>query len=318
MTGNIDLWEIPFTKNNILFIGWRQWADAGSVSSGLPRYLIDQEKARQIGKLSDSGYYIFQLPGTHDLFRPIIRYEDGHPTALETQLNEIYFHGNENTGITYFIGDEPHINVEHYCQSILDIAKQLNIHRIIGFGGVYGEVPFTKERLISSTYSLPRLKVEVEGLNVNLSDYQGGASIGSYLCRRAGESDFEYISFYAFIPSYNFNFLGEAGKSIRIENDFYAWLGILKRVNHLYKLSLDLSDLEIRSAQLKDAFEAKIDEIDRENPELGVKSYLKNLAENFEEISFNPTDNFWEEKLRGLFDRINDDDLPVEPPSHQP
>jgi hypothetical protein len=55
--------------------------------------------------------------------------------------------------------------------SFLQIALSLKVKRIIGFGGVYGELPYDKERLVSSNYSLPHLKQEIEALAMNLSDY---------------------------------------------------------------------------------------------------------------------------------------------------
>ena len=37
-----------------LIAGWRrQWSDGGSISSGLPRYLIDKLDAKEIGSLGE-------------------------------------------------------------------------------------------------------------------------------------------------------------------------------------------------------------------------------------------------------------------------
>ncbi len=73
--------------------------------------------------------------------------------------------------------------------ALLHAAKILRVKRIIGFGGVYGELPYNKERLISSTYSQKEMKGELDNLAVSFSDYHGGGSIGSYVCRRAAETE---------------------------------------------------------------------------------------------------------------------------------
>jgi len=197
--------------------------------------------------------------------------------------------------------------VERYVSAILDAGRALKVRRIIGFGGVYGEVPFKKDRTISSNYSLESLKPEVDALGVNLSDYQGGASIGSYLCKRAGEAGIEYVSFYAFVPAYDFSRLGENGGSIRIENDYGAWLGVMKRLKTMLNLELDLDGLEVKYAQLIEAIDEKMREIDRANPDMQLPEYFKRLEEDFIEVTFNPSDEFWEEKLRGLFDKFDSD-----------
>jgi predicted ATP-grasp superfamily ATP-dependent carboligase len=304
----LEIWETPQAKEVYLLAGWRQWADAGSISSRLPLYLIEQLKARQVGKISNDGFYLFQIPGTHDVLRPLVRYEEGYPLQLDAPSNDLYYSGDENLGILIFSGDEPHMNIERYISAFLQIVQAFKVRRIISFGGVYGEVPYNKERSISASYSMPHMKKEAQRLGVALSQYQGGASIDSVICKRAGEADVEHITLYAFVPSYDFSSISDQVNAIRIENDFTAWLGILRRVNAMLNLNLDLYELEIRSAQLIEAIEAKIDELEQENPGMGVREYMNKLIEDYDEPVFNPTDNFWEEKLRGLFDKIDPPD----------
>ncbi|MCK4724288.1 MAG: PAC2 family protein [Anaerolineales bacterium] len=304
----LELWEQPQEDEIYMIIGWRQWADAGSVSSGLPQYLIEQTKAKQIGVVKNDGFYLFQIPGTHDLVRPVVNFTEGYPERLETQRNELYFTNHQGRGVVIFIGDEPHLDVERYVANILQAVKTLHVKRIIGLGGVYGELPYNKDRLISSIYSMPKLKGELTDLAVNLSDYQGGASIGSYLCRRAGDQDVEYLSFYAFVPTYDISSINQVSNTIRIENDYMAWLGIMKRINHMLKLELDLSDLEGKSDHLIELMDSKVEELDRNEPQLGMRAFLDRLENEFNEIQFNPLDAVWEEELRRLFNKLDPDD----------
>ena len=51
MNDLIKLREKPEAKTKYMIAGWRQWADAGETSSGLPQYLIGQTKARKIGEI---------------------------------------------------------------------------------------------------------------------------------------------------------------------------------------------------------------------------------------------------------------------------
>ncbi len=308
MVEGVDLWEYPKAREIYMLLGWRQWADAGSVSSGLPRYLIQQTGAHQIGAIRPDGFYLFQFPGTHDLVRPVVKFKDGYPESLQTPNNEIFYNGDKQQGTVIFLGDEPHLDVERYVTAILDMAQSLGVRRMIGFGGVYGELPYDKERMVSSTYSVPGLKSELDDLAVNLSDYHGGASIGSYLCRRAGERGLEYVAFYAFVPSYSFSNMTQMGNSIRIENDFMAWLGVMRRVNYMLKLKLNLTDLEARSKQLVQVMDAKVDELENAAPQLGVRDYLRRLADEFNEVPFDPLDDVWEQELRRLFDKLEGDE----------
>ncbi|NUM48650.1 MAG: PAC2 family protein [Anaerolineales bacterium] len=303
---SLDLWETPQTAEIYMLAGWRQWADAGSVSSGLPEYLIQRTKAKKIGTIGPDGFYLFQFPGTHDLVRPVVKFNQGYPESLEVPRNEIFYSGNAKRGLVFFIGDEPHLDVERYAQAFLKLAETLNVRRIIGFGGVYGELPYDKERLVSSAYSLRHLKDELNHLALSFSDYQGGASIGSYICRRAGEKGLEYVAMYAFVPMYDFSAISQLGNTVRIENDYMAWLGIMRRVNYMLKLDLSLKDLEKRAKRLLEVFDEKVDELERGNPQLGVRNYLQQLSEGFNETPFEPLEDVWEEELNRIVNKFDD------------
>jgi predicted ATP-grasp superfamily ATP-dependent carboligase len=308
MTDQLDLWEKPQTKEMYMLAGWRQWADAGMVSSGLPEYLVQITGARQIGKINPDGFYLFQVPGTHDLLRPVVNFKDGFPVSLNPQKNEFYYTGDDEHGLIIFIGDEPHMDIERYTQAVLDAAEAFNVKRIVGVGGVYGELPYDKERIISCVYSLSSMKEEINHFSVTLSDYHGGASIESYLCRRAGDRNQEFLAFYAFVPFYNFSEAGENGSSIQVENDFTAWLGVMQRVKHMLKLKLDLNDLEKNSRELIELIDKKVDEIDRDQPQLGLRDYLNRLSEAFQENTFNPLDDIWEDELNRLLNKMDSDE----------
>jgi proteasome assembly chaperone (PAC2) family protein len=308
MVDALDLWKKPKAKEMYMLAGWRQWADGGSVSSGLPEYLVQLMAAEPIGKIRPDGFYLFQVPGTHDLVRPVVRFEEGYPKALETQHNDFYYFGDDRKGFVIFLGDEPHLDVERYVGALLAAAKELGVMRIIGLGGVYGELPYDKERMVSSNYSLMRLKQEVSRLAVGLSDYQGGASIGSFVCRRAGDLGMEYIGLYALVPAYDLSVVAHFGSSIRLENDYMAWLGVMRRIDYMFKLNLDLTDLEKKSKHLVGMMDAKVDEIEREMPQANLRERIQKISAEFKETPFIPLDDQIEDELRRLLDKFSSKD----------
>jgi len=312
MSNPVEIWEKPEAKEIFMLAGWRQWADAGSMSSGLPKFLVQQLNAKQIGKIQADNFYLFQFPGTHDLVRPVVRFKSGFPEALDTPTNEFYYAGDKKRGFIIFIGDEPHLNIDRYVNGLLQTAKDLGVKRIVTFGGVYGELPYDKERMVSCIYSQPKLKDEIKGLAVTFSDYQGGASIGSYVCRRAAEQGMDMIGFYAFVPLYDFSNVIPGNNTIRIENDFSAWLSVMQRVNHLLKTQIDLSNLEKKSKRLLKLLDDKISEIEQASTEFNIRDYFKRLSEEFSETHFDPLDDVWENELRRLFDKFDNGEEEIE------
>ena len=302
MPETVELWDTPQAERMVMLAGWRQWADAGSLSSGLPKYLVQRSKAQRIGRINNHGFYLYQIPGTHDLVRPVVKFDNGYPRSLETRSNELFFTRSGECGVVIFLGDEPHLDIDRYTNALFDVAGTLRVERIVGLGGVYGELPFDRERIVSCNFSLRRMAGEFARLAVNLSDYHGGASIGSYLCSRAGERELEYAGMHALVPTYDFSNVGKLANTIRIENDFTAWLGVMKRINFMLRTDFALDDLEQKSRKLVEVVESKVQELENMAPEAGVRAYLQRLSDEFEEPVFDPLDDVWEDALRGLLD----------------
>jgi predicted ATP-grasp superfamily ATP-dependent carboligase len=307
MSETVDLWELPSARKVYMIAGWRQWADGGSVSSGLPEYLIEQLDAREIGQIHPDGFYIFQFPGTHDLVRPVIQFNEGYPEALDVPENRLFYAEKDGVGIVIFIGDEPQLDIERYAQAFLQAAKKLGIKRIVGLGGVYGEFPYDKERSLSGSYSLRSMKESMNELAVQFTNYQGGASIGSYICRRAGEKDMEYCGLYAYVPMFDFSNMTQVSHRLQIEEDYMAWLAVMRRINFMFKTNLDLTDLVEKSQHEIEELKIKIEELEKLAPQLGVKEYFQRISDEFTETPFIPLDDVWEENLRRIMGKFSDD-----------
>ena len=157
MPDTLELLERPTAARIDMIAGWRQWADAGSTSSSLPEYLIAQTSARRIGSIHPRAFTV-PIPGTHDLVRPVIEFDEGFPESLSTPSNEFYYTGDERHGTVIFLGDEPHLDIDRYIAALLEAAQTLGVKRIVSLGGVYGELPYNKERTIRASTACPRSK----------------------------------------------------------------------------------------------------------------------------------------------------------------
>jgi len=297
----LEFTEIPNSEEAYLIAGWRQWADAGNVSSALPRYLIDQMGARKIGQIRPDPFYIFQIPGAQHFLRPEIKLQEGYRTELQSRKNEIFYSGDARKGLCIFLGDEPHLSAERYAEAFFNVAAQLKVKRVAAVGGVYAPVPYDKDRQISCTFSLPKMKKELDGYAVQYSSYEGGVSIGSYLADRAEQLGIEHVVFYAMVPMYDFSSLSPVVEAITISNDFKAWHDVMRRLSYMFKLGFDLSDLEQKSRELVRSVAAQIDALEHQVPKAQVREYLEKVSANFTEMSFMPLDDAWEAGLRDIF-----------------
>ncbi|MFO7918958.1 MAG: PAC2 family protein [Anaerolineae bacterium] len=304
----VDLWETPVGKDNYMIAGWRQWADAGEISSGLPDYLVDLTDAKKIGEITYDGFYLFQIPGAHHLLRPHVRLVDGYREEVIGNRNEIFYADLGDKGLVIFLGDEPHRQEDEYARAFFEMAKALKVERIVAVGGVYGSTPYDRDREASCVYSLPDMKEELENYSVRFSNYEGGATIGTYLAHSAERYGMELVVLYAFAPAYEFSQLGITLQGMRVETDWKAWYDLMVRINYMFKLGLDLSELEEQSQELIEEWDERIEELEKEHPELHVKEYLDNVAEDFVEHPFIPLDDAWDEldNIDDLFTRGED------------
>jgi proteasome assembly chaperone (PAC2) family protein len=306
MNDLVELWEKPLAEEVYMIVGWHQWADAGAISSGLPQYLIEQTGARKIGELKPDGFYLFQIPGTHHFLRPEIKLDEGYRQELSSRKNEFFYAGDDRKGLVIFLGEEPHLNVERYAEAFFHAVKELGVRRAAAVGGVYGAMPYDKDREVSCVYSLPEMKDELAEYAVKFSNYEGGTTIGTYLVDRAEQSGVEFLVFYAFVPAYDLSELSTHLQGMRIENDFKAWYDLTRRLNHMFDLGIDLADLRRRSDELTSSMDYKIDELERALPQLEVRAYVEGLTRDFVEMPFMPLDEVWERELGNIFEDMED------------
>jgi proteasome assembly chaperone (PAC2) family protein len=293
----VEITEKPVAQEISMIAGWEQWADAGAISSALPPYLIQRTGARRIGEIKPDGFYIFQIPGTHHFLRPEIKLEDGHRQSLTAHSNEFYYSGDEQRGLVIFRGEEPHISAERYAEAFLDAAEALGVKRIAALGGVYGAMPYDKSREVHCIFSLPSMREELSRYAVKFSDYEGGVTISTFIADHAERRGIEMFAFYAFVPSYDFSQASEMFQGVRLESDSRAWYEVMRRLNIMFSLSIDLSELEERSDELMAAMNDKMAELEKEMPQLHVRKYLEKVEQDFEELPFLPLDDMWEREL---------------------
>jgi proteasome assembly chaperone (PAC2) family protein len=298
----VELSEIPVADEIYMIVGWHQWADAGAISSGLPEYLIELTAARKIGEIRPDGFYLFQVPGTHHLLRPEIKLEDGYRKELRTRKNEFYYTGDERKGLVIFLGEEPHQNEGRYADAFFDVVELLGVKRAVAVGGVYGAMPYDQDREVSCVYSMPWMKEELADYACQFSNYEGGSTIGTFFVDKAEQRDVEFVVFYGFVPSYDFSELSILLTGMRIENDYRAWYELMRRLNHMFGLKIDLSDLEQKTEELGASMDAQIDDLEQKAPRLKIREYLSELAAEFTERPFMPLGDVWERELRDLFD----------------
>ena len=194
-----------------MIAGWRpQWSDGEEISSGLPQYLIDKSGATKVGEMGESislMCYPFQIPGTHDAFRPGAAYHDGLPSTEMQRENHFYDAGN---GLIIFLGEEPWFRIDLYAEAFFHAIRELGVKRTVAVEGYNGPAPPDLERSVNCCYSNPSMQTELEGYGVAFSSYgsdrRSGPTIGMALLTLAHYdfTDIEMFRLGSMAPMYTF------------------------------------------------------------------------------------------------------------------
>jgi predicted ATP-grasp superfamily ATP-dependent carboligase len=268
-------------KSAFMIAGFNQWANAGNVSSGLPEYLIEKLQAKRIGHICKDDFYLFQLPVSHYLFRPSVKYVDGYEEDYQEEpVNDFHCAEIDGKVLIIFIGTEPNQREDVYVNTLLDGATELGVKRIIVPAGVGGEVPFDKERLVSCTYSLKHMQKELKNYAVTFSNYGRNATIGMVINHHCKERGIESLRLSARTPSYELQ--------LTISSDRRAIYDILRRIRYMLGINLDLSDLEKEIKLQNSDFQNAIKKLCMDNPELEpqITKYMEQVEKEFTELRF--------------------------------
>jgi hypothetical protein len=234
---------------HFLIAGWRrQWSNGGRISSGLPRYLIEKNDGRQVGQLTsyvNQMCYPFQVAGTHDAFRPAAAFHEGLPSANMTRQNAFYEIGN---GLLVFLGEEPWYRLDIYADAFFSAIRSLGIQQTVAVEGVNGPAPPDLERRITCVYSQPHMRDQLERHGVQFSSYgsrgRQGPTIGMALVSLAHYEfpDVQMFRMGAMAPMYPF--MTSNNNQLGITQDHRAYYDILRRLRSIFKIEMDLSELE--------------------------------------------------------------------------
>jgi len=257
-------------ENGRLLMGLSGWMDGGDVSTGTINYLVEKLNAKEIGQIKPGSFYLYNFPGSMEIasiFRPHCRIEDGLVKACDLPDNTFYCSLEHN--LLLFCGTEPNINWDRFAEAIFEICTQLNIKTIYFIGSVAGLVPHTREPRLLCSVSHHALKETFIHYGVKPSNYEGPASITTFLNTRAPRHNIEMVSLVCTIPAY------VQGYNPMCINS------VIRRLAGILEIDIPLDDMQ----QSSDEFEKRLVSLVEQQPELA--SNIRKLEEDYDNEIFN-------------------------------
>ncbi|MFC1993201.1 PAC2 family protein [Chloroflexota bacterium] len=270
-----------------LILGIGGWVDGGEAATGSVEYLARKLGARRFAEIPIERFHIYQVPGQLSL-RPQIRIEDGLLKEHRFPQNQFLYWVNPHADddLILFLGTEPNLNWGEYADAILGIVDEFDVSRIYLLGGVLDKVPHTMEPPVSCQCSSKELKEEMQDYSVRFTNYEGPGRFGTtllYICQKKRLQMVGITALATYYPEFN----------IVIPRNAKAIRAVVRRLNSLLRLNLDISDLDMEA----DDFEAKLGFMTTHNTEF--KDYVEDLEKEFVEVEYEePLDISADEALR--------------------
>lgn len=260
---NITVITRPILNHPTMVVAFAGWPDAGSVATMAVRYLRDTLGAALFAEIRPEEFYIFTQ------VRPQTSLGD---TPWERRItwpaNELYFWvgGDRGTDLVLLLGIEPHLKWATFAGSILDLAEELSVERLISLGGTLDSVPHTREPLISGASSDPDLRDALKLLSVRPSGYEGPTSIHSALLDACNRRSMPNASLWGHGPLY-----------LQETPNPRVCYALLRRLMALLNLSTDIESMR----EAAESFDSQVDEAVSKNSEL--LEYIRQLEEAMEQ-----------------------------------
>jgi proteasome assembly chaperone (PAC2) family protein len=266
---NLKIYERPSLREPRLLLGFSGWMDGGEVSTGTVKCLIDKLGAKKFAEITPAGFYIYNFPGMMEvtaLFRPHTKIKDGLIETFVFPSNT--FFADESNNLILFLGKEPNLRWEAYADCVFALCETFGVKSIHFIGSVSGLVPHTREPRLFCSASNAKLKEALQHYGVNFSDYEGPASVITYLTTCCTERGMDMVSLVATVPAY---VQGNNPKCIE---------AVTRRLAGILGLEMEFDDLR----SISDEFEKKLSDVVQEQPELAEN--IHKLEEDYDNEIF--------------------------------
>jgi proteasome assembly chaperone (PAC2) family protein len=253
---NVNYLEEPELRRPVLILAFAGWNDASEVATTSVRFLVTRWEAKKFAEIDPEEFYNFAR------VRPHVKIEEDFRRAITWPENTFYYHVDPmlDRDFVLLVGIEPNLKWRTFCDEILDVAQKAGVTSMLSLGGLIADVPHTRPARLTAFSSDPDLTSRFPELALRRSRYEGPTGIVGVLSDVFTKAGIPVGSIWGNVPHYI-----SASPNPKVAHS------LLSRLNTIYSLGLELSELERAGRR----FERQVNEALAHNPE--VAQYVKQL-----------------------------------------
>jgi proteasome assembly chaperone (PAC2) family protein len=240
----------------VMLFAFSGWADAGEAATHGLRYLVRHLKGTKFAEIDPEEFYNFTRA------RPHTKFDDAGERYIKWPANEFFAVKHEGGGqdLVVFIGVEPNLRWRTFCESMLEVVRDLGVTKVIQVGALFDAVPHTRETRVTGTVGAPEQKSLLRGIEVRRSRYTGPTGISGVLADTLRRAGLPVISLWGHSPHY-----------LQVSPNPKVSLRLLECLGQLEDIHLDVEPLRSQGAN----FERRVEQALSDEPE--VIAYVEKL-----------------------------------------
>jgi proteasome assembly chaperone (PAC2) family protein len=231
------------------------WNDAGDAASNAVSFLASALEARSFARIDSEEFYDFQAN------RPTIRFDERETREIVWPTVEILEAQAPRAprDLVLVQGVEPSMRWREFSTHLVDLAEALGVQLVVTLGALLGDVPHTRPVSLSGHASDAAL---LERLGIQPSSYEGPTGIVGVLHTACAKAGLPSATLWASVPHY-----------VAAAANPKAALALLRRVEVLIGVSVDVSELEVAAAD----YERQVGLAVRSDPD--IQAFVERLEQ---------------------------------------
>jgi len=242
------------------------WNDAGDAASAAVEFIRSRFEPTEVAEIDLEEYLDFTET------RPTARLVDSFTREIDwpaTTVSAAEVPGADND-LVIVQGPEPALRWRSYCDTVLEIARELDVERVITLGSLLADVPHSRPVHVTGIGSDTSL---VDRLGFAPTSYEGPTGITGVLNYEAGQSGLPSISLWASVPHY-----------VAAAPNPKVALALVRAFEGAAGLAVDASDLETAAED----YERQVSAAVASDPE--VKAFVERLESAMDEVAEDDTE----------------------------
>jgi proteasome assembly chaperone (PAC2) family protein len=251
----------PALRRPVLVAAFGGWNDAGDAASAAVEFIRSRFEPAAVARIELEDYLDFTET------RPTARLVDSRTREIDwpvTSIAAAEVRGADND-IVVVQGPEPSLRWRRYCETVITIAQELDVRRIVTLGSLLADVPHSRPVHVTGIGSDSAL---LDRLGFSPTSYEGPTGITGVLNYEAGRMGVPSVSLWASVPHY-----------VAAAPNPKVALALVRAFEGAAGLAVDATDLE----EAAEDYERQVNAAVASDPE--VKAFVERLESAMDEVS---------------------------------